>query len=499
VTTAATGTTGAAVKAYIQTYYASNPGLLYVLLVGDHEQINSYNHGTAGSEIKWGDSFYGRLAGTDHYPEVMVGRFSSGSTQDINTMVTRTLEYEKTPLNGNWYTKGIGIGSNEGYGIGDDNEPDWLHMRNIGNKLVATGGYTYYHEFYDSTHGGNDAAGNPNASMVTNTVNSGASIFLYCGHGSQNTCVTSNFSTSNINASTNYGKYPFSIQVACNNGTFIGGTCFSEAFLRATGSGTLGPKGAIASVGSSILMAWAEPMQTEDEIGDILSNQYVNNKKYTLGGLFYNGQMSMLDDYPTNTGKEVMETWVMFGDPSCVFRSADPDVMTVTHDPCYLPGASTFSFTSSFGPNTYACVSQNNQVVGTAAVTSANTTITFTQPYNSSQSLDLTITGHNKKPFMSSILVCGPTGVSKGDKAVSISVETMMKDELVINYSELDSKNISVQIFDMTGRLIQSHVAETSTQGQARFTTAGLPSSVYLVSIKDENNKQLKTVKVVKQ
>lgn len=493
-----TGTTGASLKTYIQNYYAANPGLLYILLVGDHEQINSYNNGTAGSETKWGDTFYGFLAGTDHYPEVMVGRFSSVSATDINTMVNRTIEYEKTPLTGNWYSTGIGIGSNEGYGIGDDNEPDWLHMRNIGNKLLANG-YGVYHEFYDSTHGGSDAPGDPNSTMVTNTVNAGASIFLYCGHGSQNTCVTSNFNITNINSATNYGKYPFTIQVACNNGTFIGGTCFSEAFLRAAGTGALGPKGAIASVGSSILMAWAEPMQAQDEIGDILSNQYTNNKKYTIGGLFFNGEMSMLDNYPTATGKEVMETWVMFGDPSCTFRSQNPSALIASHDPCYVPGSSGISINSSFGPMAYACVSQNNQIVGGAALTSGTTNIAFTQTYSATQPLLITISQFNKTPYTSIINNCVTTGINDQKNTVELMVESPIGEEMNVVYNNLNSKNLTLMIYDVTGKLIISSKHETTESGKLKINTADLSSGVYLVSIKDNNNVLLKTVKVIKQ
>lgn len=498
VSSAVTGTTGTALKTYIQNYYATNPGLLYVLLVGDHEQINSYNNGTAGSEIKWGDTFYGFLAGTDHYPEVMVGRFSSVSATDINTMVNRTIEYEKTPLTGNWYSTGIGIGSNEGYGIGDDNEPDWLHMRNIGNKLLANG-YGVYHEFYDSTHGGSDAPGDPNATMVTNTVNAGASIFLYCGHGSQNTCVTSNFNITNINSATNYGKYPFTIQVACNNGTFIGGTCFSEAFLRAAGTGTLGPKGAIASVGSSILMAWAEPMQAQDEIGDILSNQYTNNKKYTIGGLFFNGEMSMLDNYPTATGKEVMETWVMFGDPSCTFRSQNPSALIASHDPCYIPGAASININSSFGPLAYACVSQNNMIIGTTALTSGTTTIALTQTYSASQPLLLTITECNKKPYTSVINNCVATGITNNDNTFELLVETLIGEEMNVVYKNLSSKSLTLHIFDITGKILYSQKTETSENGKLKISTVDLSPGVYLVSVKDDTNTLLKTVKVIKR
>ena len=57
-------------------------------------------------------------------------------------------------------------------------------------------------------------------------------------------------------------------------------------------------------------MAWAEPMQTQDEMADIIAETYPTNKKATLGGLFYNSQMSVLDDYNNSTtAKEVMQTW----------------------------------------------------------------------------------------------------------------------------------------------------------------------------------------------
>lgn len=497
VSSAVTGTTQTALKTYIQTYYAAHPNLLYVLLVGDHEQLRSYNAGPAGSETKWSDTYYGFLSGNDHYPEIMMGRFSASIVADVNTMVNRTLEYEKTPLPGVWYTKGIGIGSNEGYGIGDEGEPDWLHMRNIGNKLVANG-YTHYYEFYDSSHAGNDSPGNPTSSMVSAAVNNGSSIFLYCGHGSQNSCATSNYSSSNINAATNNGKYPFSIQVACNNGTFIGGTCLSEAFIRAKNA--TGPTGAIASVGSSILMAWAEPMDTQDEMGDILSDQYPTNKKYTLGGLFYNGQMHMLDAYPTTTGEEVMETWVMFGDPSCMFRSSDPTAITVAHDPCLLSNTSSFGITSSFGPGTYASISQNNQVIGTALVTSANTNIALTQTYSASQNLLLTVTGYNKLPYTATLTNCFATGIKDVANATGFFVESPIKDELNFNYKNAGVNALTLQVMDMQGKIVANAVFDniSEAEGNLKMNMGSLAAGVYLLKV-NSSNSVLKTIKVVKE
>jgi gingipain R len=496
VSSVTSGTTGAAVKTYIQNYYASHPNLLYVLLVGDHQQINAYNAGNAGSEVKWSDTYYGLLSGNDHYPELMIGRFSASTSTDVATMVNRTLEYEKTPLPGTWYTKGIGIGSNEGYGIGDEGEPDWMHMRNIGNKLVANG-YTYFHEFYDSTHAGNDAAGDPNATMVSTAVNAGSSIFMYCGHGSQNSCATSNYSSSNINAATNNGKYPFSIQVACNNGTFNSGTCLSEAFIRA--KNTSGPTGAIASCGSSILMAWAEPMDTQDELGDILSDQYVNNKKYTLGGLFYNAEMHMLDMYPTATGKEVMETWIMFGDPSCMFRSLNPTNITATHDPCIFTNATAFALTSSFGPNTYASLSQNNQIIGTALINSANTNIVLTQTFSASSNLVLTITEYNKIPYTATLTTCLPTGIKDLANGSEFFVESPVKDELNFNYKNVNATNLTLQVMDMQGKIVaQSTFDDISSEGNLKMNTGALSSGVYLLKVSSPTS-ILKTIKVVKE
>ncbi|MBA2612697.1 MAG: T9SS type A sorting domain-containing protein [Bacteroidetes bacterium] len=496
VSSATSGTTYAQVQTYIQNYYASHPNLLYVLIVGDHEQINAYNAGPSGSETKWSDSYYGLLSGNDHYPEIMVGRFSSALATDITTMVNRTLEYEKTPMAGSWYTKGIGIGSNQGYGIGDEGEADWQHIRKIGNKLVANG-YTYFHEFYDSSHAGNDAAGDPNATMVSNAVNGGSSIFLYCGHGAQNVCVTSNYSSSNINAATNNGMYPFSVQVACNNGTFIGGTCLSETFLRAKNA--TGPTGAIASAGSSILMAWAEPMDTEDEIGDIISDQYLNNKKYTMGGLFYNGQMHMLDDYPTATGDELMETWVLFGDPSCMFRCLVPTNITANHDPCIQQNVTSFSVTSSFGVNTYASISQNNQIIGASLITSANTNIALTQTFSTSQSLLLTITEYNKLPYIVTLPVCLATGINELATASEFFVESPVGNTLNFNYKNVEAKELTLEVIDMQGKLVISSTFDNiSSEGNLKMNTEALSSGVYLLKVSGSNS-VLKTIKIVKE
>ena len=495
VTTAATGTTGTTVKAYIQNYYNANPGLLYVLLVGDHQQINAYNAGVAGSETKWSDTYYGLLTGNDHYPELMLGRFSASTASEVTTMVDRTLEYEKTPLAGAWLGKGIGIGSNEGYGIGDEGEADWQHIRKIGNKLV-TDGYSYYHEFYDSTHAGNDAPGNPNAAMVSATVNAGASIFFYCGHGSQNGCVTSNYGIANVNVATNNGMYPFSLQVACNNGTFHNGTCFCEAFMRARNNN--GPTGAINTCGSTILMAWAEPMDTQDEIGDIISNQYNNNKKYTMGGLFYNGQMHMLDMYPSSTGEEVMETWLMIGDPSCMLRTRSFSNATATYPNCINSGATSATVNAVSGAGKYACISQNNQIIGTSLLNGGTTNIAFTSTFNPSIPLLLTVTEFNKVPLTGTIGVCLQTNINSITlENANIYTATIFKDEISIFYAGTQTA-LKAEVMDMQGRKVLGGEMINSRESVTRFNTTSLSTGLYLMKVSNSNGETIKVQKLIK-
>lgn len=374
-TTTQTGSTAATIKTYIQNYYTANPNLMYVLLVGDHAEVPCYSYGTSsGGEQLWSDSYYAQLTGgsTDYRPEVFIGRLS-GTTANVTTMVTRILEYEKTPAAGDWMNKAIGLASAEGSGYGDDGEADWQHARNIRTKLMGYG-YGTVHEYYDGSQGGSDASGDPSATTIQSSLSSGIGLLNYTGHGDQTTMVSGNFTTTNITNATNTNKYPWVISVACNNGTFTSGTCISEAWLRAASGST--PKGAISACGSSILMAWAEPMQTQDEIAEIVSESYANNKKRTIGGIFYNGQLSMLEQYNSANGREVIQTWIMFGDPSTLFRNKVTQTLTASHASSVAQSETSVTVTCTV-EGALICITQNNVILGTGIVSGGQAVITL--------------------------------------------------------------------------------------------------------------------------
>ncbi len=486
--TSITGTSSNSIKNYIFNEYNTNPALLYLLLVGDNAEIPAYIYGNSGGEEIISDTYYGQLAGTDYYPELFVGRFS-GNTAQIKNMVDRVLEYEKNPSAGDWMTNAMGIGSSEGAGIGDDNEEDWQHIRNIKNQLTNYG-YNQVYEFYDGSRGELDDAGSPNSAIILPALNSGIGLLNYTGHGDINEMVTGGFTSLNVNNALNNGKYPFVVSVACNNGTFIYGTCLSETWLRASKNGS--PTGAIGACGSSILMSWAPPMQTQDEMTSILTESYPSNKKITLGGLFYNAQLSMLENYSGTDGEEVMQTWVLFGDPSTVFRNKITQELVVNHVTQINQNETTISVFCNEYLATIA-ISQNDSLLITSKAYIAN--MDFMLPILTSDlPLTVTVTKQNFKAYQGNIQVGnGPLEISENDFEL-ISVYPNPTNDYIQLVLQSKEKTI-VRLLDITGREIKKIDLKIGNS-QEKIDLSEFAAGIYQLTIESQNTH--KSVKIIK-
>ena len=295
------------IRNYIQNYYNAHD-LAFVLLVGDGSQVDT-PYAAGGSS----DPTYSLVAGSDNYPDILVGRFSAETAAQVDTQVQRTIEYEQMPATEqDWFKRGVGIGSDEG--PGDDNETDRQHIANIRTDLL-----NYDYTLVDGIYGSSATA-----SQVTAAVNAGRGIINYCGHGSENAWTTTGFSSTNVNALVNDNMLPFIVSVACVNGYFDNYTCFAEAWLRATHNGE--PTGAIGMYASSINQDWNPPMAAQDESVDLLCAEAY----FSFGGLCYAGSCLMMDQYGTS-GVNMFLTWHVFGDPSVrVFGTAEPPRLTMT-------------------------------------------------------------------------------------------------------------------------------------------------------------------------
>ncbi len=483
-----TGTSPQSIKSYIQNFYQANPNLVYIQLVGDHEQLQSYSYGLVGNEQLWSDSYYGQLEGADFFPELLVGRFS-GSIVNVETMISRTLEYETNPLDGNWMSNAIGIGSDEGNGYGDDGEADWQHLRNIGTKLT-TYGYATIHEFYDGTHGFNDLPNSPTPAMISTAINQGSGLLNYTGHGWTEGVSTGDFTSNNVNALTNSGKYPFVVSVACNNGTFVGQTSICESFTRIKYNGT--PAGAIASCGSSILMAWAEPMQTQDEMTELIVKSNLQNIKTTLGGLFYNGQISMLEDYnQSNTSEEVMQTWVFFGDISTSFRSQNTSIITANHAQTISINGANLSIESNTN-GALVTITQNNQIIATSSIIGGFANVEIPTLSNTNN-LKVTLTKENTKPYRGSINVT-TLGLNEFENQLVV-YPNPSSDFINIKNNGNNLFEVNVKIYDINGRMVYSE-SQINLNSNYQIPVSALSSGLYLLEINDGNFKKVQKIEI---
>lgn len=468
-----------ALKSMVQNQYQSNPNLVYVLLVGDHEQLPTHSYGITGAdENLYSDSYYGQLEGSDFYPELLVGRFS-GSVMEVETMVNRTLEYEIVPLSGDWMENAIGIGSNEGYGYGDDGEADWQHLRNIKNQLQAFG-YNTVHEFYEGSQGGGDSPGNPTSTMIVNALNQGVGLMNYTGHGWTEGVSTGDFTNYSVSQMTNAGKYPFVVSVACNNGTFVSNTSLCESFICARQGSNI--TGAIASCGSSILMAWAEPMQTQDEMANLITQTEENNRMTTLGGLFFNGQISMLEAYnQSDTAIEVMQTWVFFGDPTTVFRSQSPISLSATHPEVISIEGGDISLSVNLNGATVTLTQDGLQLF---SETIQNNTLDVNLAALPNDSvIKVTVTKPNTVPYRGEITVNEALSVYDFENGFVI-YPNPAKDVINIKSNRSDLGLATLKLFDLNGRLLANY-DKVSLASVYSIPVLNLHSGIYVLSIQN--------------
>jgi len=288
----AIGNSDGAIAAHIRDAYDAG-NLAFVLLVGDHSHVDTPNVNGSAS-----DPSYALVAGNDSYPDLLIGRFSADSADDVATQVARTLEYETMPATTqDWFLRAIGIASTEG--PGDDNEMDHEHLANIRDDLLDYG-YSEVDEFY----------GDPTtAGQISAAIEDGRGLINYCGHGWDEGWVTGNFTSNHVDNLTNQGMLPYVLTVGCNVGEFNHGTCFAESWLRATHGGVA--TGAVAFYGSTISQSWSPPMSAQDEFNELV----VAEAHVSFGALAFAGASRMIDDYG-GSGENEYNYWTIFGDPS---------------------------------------------------------------------------------------------------------------------------------------------------------------------------------------
>ena len=404
------GATPAAIKTYVQNYYNENEDFAYLLLIGDGPQIPPMTTSSGHS-----DNAYGFLVGSNSYNDIFVGRFSAETVAHVETQVLRMIEYERDMTTADtWLSNGIGIARNEGTGSGHNGgENDYVHMNFIRDTLLN---FTY--DVVTQRYDGN-VPGIPNttAAAISGDINGGSSIINFCNHGSTTGWSVASYNISHVNQLTNIGKLPFIWSVACVNGNFVSNFCFAEAWMRATHDGE--PTGAIGTMMSTINQLWQPPMTGQDEMVTLLAEGSIvghETIKRTFGGLSINGSMSMIPAHGSG-GLQTHETWILFGDPTLMVRTAAPQEIEASYNPVILIGTSEFEVqvdnaeAATVALSYYDEMEEEVVIVGRAYVQDGTATVTFDIDVDEPMNLTLTIMGFNKVTYINEgIEVIPPDG-----------------------------------------------------------------------------------------
>jgi len=317
----------------------------YLLLVGDVDRYPSgteldynlmgdFTPGGQYAESGWGgrcgssycivtDHPFALQEGDDYFADLLVGRWSVDTANDLAKMVRKSVDYEAAPFTGlgtQWFESGLMIYETMG---GPSRRETKLAIRDL---LMQGLNYsrvdTILNRYWDAP---------VSPEVVRQRVNSGVGLVNYRGYGFRTQWYGPMFGVDHVNTLTNVGRWPFVTSIVCGGGDFASiddDPSFGESWLRA-GSNPAEPTGAIAFMGPS-----EEDTHTEwnNCIDENIYHGLVRGGLRTLGSLMNAGKTGLWLDYPNarnwgQTGHSVpfyFHAYNLQGDPGLHLRTAPP-------------------------------------------------------------------------------------------------------------------------------------------------------------------------------
>ena len=176
--------------------------------------------------------------------------------------------------------------------------------------------------------------------------------------------------------------------------------------MRATNNGE--PTGSVVHAGSTISQSWEPPMHGQWAMNAILTESYENQITRSIGGLTTNGCMYM-NEAQGSSGINETKYWTFFGDPSVIIRTDQPTSLSPMHDEVILIGQT--EFVVDVGMNgALASLSRDGELIGSAYSYGGVSIISLGSEADTPGELDLVVTGFNKFPHESTVMIIAPEG-----------------------------------------------------------------------------------------
>ncbi len=401
--TSQTGTTYAAIRSYIENAYTSwNPAPVYILLVGDYQQIQPMETSPYGTAS---DYLFTTLEGSDLAPDLFISRLSAQNLNELGPQLDKIMHYETIPVDSAWLDHVVGISSSLSgpMGINDDDRIDEIASRWMDHNPGCDVDYLY------------ESNGQGTTQNIASSINAGAFWAAYCGHGSGTSWSGPSFTNSDVNALTNGYLTPFIMDVSCLNGGFGGSSdCFAERWMK---GGTVGnPHGTVGMYSSYTSTAWDPPAIMAWGVcyavtGD--SQGTISGGHIKMGQMTYDGMMYLESELgPGADTEEVLHQYILFGDCSAFMRSNALIHPVVTHLPTapLAPYPFEVMVADARGPieNAVVCAYKPGEIHEVVMTDQTGSAILNIEPLTIGDMI-LTVSGQNLMPYESTVMIA-PAG-----------------------------------------------------------------------------------------
>jgi len=449
------GNTQAKLKAYLKDAYSNGTMTSYVLFVGDHEDIPSYQiegHPYHGAKHVWHTDYeYALVDGEDRYADIVIGRFPGDTEAQITTMVNRSINYEKNPTDSDRYKHVLLAGQYQDKGrnlvadrmfmedlhrVADFLGPDFDFFSGEGDqfnkgyqvhtalqwdadltKVLKYGGWNY------GTARVNPPStvpqvwkdqGEGNKVQIANAINQGVGFVMHRdhGYGDGSGWADPQYTATEVNALTNGDMAPFVFSLNCATGWFDGKDSFAESWMRNANGGAVGFTGAVRvsySGNNDLMHAAILDGMWDDYDGAWSSDIYpvswrpamaLNRAKERLFGHYGSDEK-----YAVLTAR--FFSW--FGDPELEMRTERPNELTVTY-PTQLAQDAQAQFDVVVAEGERRLAKARVAIVSTSGeshvvTTDENGVAKFDFPVSGNMSV--TVTEHNAKAYQGEIKVEG--------------------------------------------------------------------------------------------
>lgn len=388
-----------------------DPAPTFLLIVGDVEQIQSFigRYTIPQGVTHATDLYYAEYTG-DIYPDVLYGRWSATTVEQLQTIVSKTIEYEQyIQADTSNLSRALLVAGRE------NREP----------APTLTNGQINYLKTTLANHFGMDTACYYNPTSynqkedILSKLSTNPGFINYSAHCTATGWNSPTITKADVDTFATRGNYSFVINNCCKSNNYTIGVCFGESLLRKAGAGAVG-----------VIGAANETLWDEDYYWSVGAKAFTINPTYDAAALgafdrMFHSRQEDVTDYVLTQGQMLQaggmsvalsgspyenyywEIYNLLGDPSLMPYIGSPQPVTLLVGDTIRMGDVAVSCSGT--PLARVAIMQDSLLLGTTMLDeNGNGTLRLVRPITSTDVI-LTATAQYHHPIIDTITVLPST------------------------------------------------------------------------------------------